>query len=857
MASLILPIDAILPHASAPFGVKARTLTALARGGFPVPAAYALSAEAAWRHFGQVLPAALHPHRLFASRDVDPRMLEEARDAVLGGSLDAEVADGLSAALRDLGGGPIAVRASSTAADVAAATASGLHTATLGVGSEREVHDAVRAAWTALFRMEVVPYASRVLRDQGGPPGVVLQAMIPARVSGVLFTAHPLTGTSTEMLLNAYAGPDGDSDTGDRAPDTYRIDKERGWVRDRVPGDVHARRMLDEHLLGRLIELGLRIEQHAGGPRRVHWAVDDSGLHVLDSREFLPQGIEPLPGRRRRASKRSSTDPVDVVWSRAFIGEVLPAAVSPLTWSLLRDFTGHGLRESLHAMGCNMPARADLLGNFRGRAYLSLTEVLGLAAQVPGLRAGVDQRVFDEAERQRLQQSVPRPGRASGGLRLARLAARFIPEQVALSGRVQAFSSMFDAEVERVRGVDLRVLPSVALDATLSDVHRLLDATAGLAITVHAGLLACVSPLRSTLEESRAAAPDQADQAPWQILVDDDGQPSVGELPRELARVADVVGADVTARAAALAGQGVDSMGSGEGGQAVRRLLARFGHLAPTAVEVAEPRLREHPELLLRGLALHVQASADGGQNPWTAGQRRAEAHRGRARARVDALRLSTRVGVEQLLGVARHFARMRARLLERLDVALALMREVAVDASRRIRLREPACGPDGAFLLTLGELHAALRGELGTVAPLLSLRREQGQREDALPSPPESFVGYPRPSIERMPTMLQGQPAGGGSAQGEVQVVASRADLASLRPGTILVLPSANLGVSPLFATASGVIVERGGMLSPASMLARQLGLPMAVHVRGALSHLRSGHRVRLDGDSGIVHIE
>src|SRR5689334_4379887 len=134
---LLRPIDALLPRASLAFGTKARNLAALVRAGFPVPAAHAMSSEIALRHYAQVLPEALQPAQLFASRRlVDgsapalrggapaAEAIAEARERVLAAPLPGDVVDALGrsfAALRAAMVDSLAVRSSSTAEDLSVA----------------------------------------------------------------------------------------------------------------------------------------------------------------------------------------------------------------------------------------------------------------------------------------------------------------------------------------------------------------------------------------------------------------------------------------------------------------------------------------------------------------------------------------------------------------------------------------------------------------------------------------------------------------------------------------------------------------------------------------------------------------
>jgi pyruvate,water dikinase len=74
------------------------------------------------------------------------------------------------------------------------------------------------------------------------------------------------------------------------------------------------------------------------------------------------------------------------------------------------------------------------------------------------------------------------------------------------------------------------------------------------------------------------------------------------------------------------------------------------------------------------------------------------------------------------------------------------------------------------------------------------------------------------------------------------------------MRRGAILVAPATDPSWTPLFTLASGVIVEVGGMLSHASTIAREYGLPALANVKNATKILRTGDRVRLDASAGVV---
>jgi pyruvate,water dikinase len=90
---------------------------------------------------------------------------------------------------------------------------------------------------------------------------------------------------------------------------------------------------------------------------------------------------------------------------------------------------------------------------------------------------------------------------------------------------------------------------------------------------------------------------------------------------------------------------------------------------------------------------------------------------------------------------------------------------------------------------------------------------------------------------------------------EGLVKVVRSASDDLRL-DGEILVTPRTDPGWVPLYPSVSGLLVERGSLLSHSAIVAREMGLPAIVGVAGLCRTLRSGMRVRMDGQAGTVEI-
>jgi pyruvate,water dikinase len=108
----------------------------------------------------------------------------------------------------------------------------------------------------------------------------------------------------------------------------------------------------------------------------------------------------------------------------------------------------------------------------------------------------------------------------------------------------------------------------------------------------------------------------------------------------------------------------------------------------------------------------------------------------------------------------------------------------------------------------------------------------------------------------QRRVAELSGRGAVPGTVQGRVKILSRPEDARGVEVGCVLVLASADIGSTLLFPQAGAMVVERGGLLSHAIVLAREFGLPAVIGVTGATSILRNGDLVSVDGDAGIVKL-
>src|SRR5690606_29076164 len=174
----------------------------------------------------------------------------------------------------------------------------------------------------------------------------------------------------------------------------------------------------------------------------------------------------------------------------------------------------------------------------------------------------------------------------------------------------------------------------------------------------------------------------------------------------------------------------------------------------------------------------------------------------------------------------------------------LRLVPALAEDWAQIKRGSSPLSAVHTVFFLTVDEIVHALRASSTDLAPLVRARRAELARDQARPDPPATFIGTP-PPVQLPPSggdVLRGTGASSGLVEGRARVLLSAAQMSELEPGEILVVHTTDVGWTPLFCVAAGVITELGGPLSHAAVVARELGVPSVVNVESVTRALRTG---------------
>ncbi|HEY1957742.1 MAG TPA: PEP/pyruvate-binding domain-containing protein [Polyangiaceae bacterium] len=849
-------------------GGKASRLAWLVKQGFAVPDAWVLPVDAFAAALRE-LPPACDPKQLLraAGGRAAHERAAEAREAILSAPLVRGLAVEIDELWRAEGSKSpwgFAVRSSSTCEDGSLVSMAGLAQSRLAVFGDEAIGRAIREVWASIASGRALGYlAAHGIRDAS--VAVVIQRMVRAEAAGVMFTKLPGARSRTrERVVNVGVGLGAPVVDGTATPDMLRLD-EKGRVIESLVADKTASLVvrdgalvssevenrtepaLSDARVRELAEIALRLERAEDIVWDVEFACDAERTWLVQAR--------PATGRGFPEGGDATT-----VWSAVNVGEALPGVATPMTWSVAGSFSEAGFRNAFATLGCRVPKSARLVGNVHGRFYLNLTEFMRIAAQVPWLdpRSLVELGGGSGAEEVAAQtHDVSHRGFYA---RLPMTASRLLKQQLRLDEDVRAFETWAERALKLHHALDLAILPDEGLARTVLDAQAMLERTGTVMLTCASSSLGSHVALKTLLARVSPIDADRLAQALTAGIRDlESARPAIG-----LMRVAVLAQAEPEAREAIdrETTTGLDAIPDGPTRRALVSFLELYGDRAVREPELSTPRWKEDPRPVLTMLRVALRGEARDSHRALEHARTQADAELQRVLDRMNALE---QTALRHLITRAQKAARLRERMRGWVTRVLGLIREVLLDGQRRLlrlmpeiqddeRMLAPGRAPS-VFFLTVEELVAALRNARTDLIPLLRLRRAEYARDVARPDPPVTFVGAPT-DVQAPPVsseVLRGTPASSGVVEARVRVLRS-ADMSAFQPGEVLVVRTTDVGWTPLFLMAAGVVTELGGALSHAAIVAREFGVPSVVNVPGVTRLLRTGDRVRLDGDQGTI---
>jgi phosphohistidine swiveling domain-containing protein len=770
-----------------------------------------------------------------------------------------------------LGGERLAVRSSALAEDGGAHSFAGQLESFLGPSSPEALLDAIERC-RASGRSERVLAYCEARGIAPGPVAVVVQRLIEGEASGVMFTRDP--EDPERVLISGGWGLGEGVVQGLVDCDTFRVDREGAVAAEVVEkpqamamargapalGEVPASRrfapVLTESMAARLAAMGRQLERDLGRPQDVEWTVDQGEIYLLQTRPIT--AAVPFGPR--------------LLWDNSNIVESYAGVTTPLTYSFARNAYSIVYKLFCEVMGVDGAViRANdamfrrMIGLIQGRVFYNLNSWYRVLTLLPGYqwnRAFMEQmmgvsEVADDQDAEASGSAWQR--RLKAAPRLVRLLGALAARVARLDRDVAAFHRHFNTVYRQHRDRDLSALTPTELVAVYSDLEQRLlwewttpivndfftmifhgvlrslcekwleDTDVVNTLLAGEGGLESTAPTLSLLRQSAAIRADPA------LLALFEGGASDAEVLAE---------ASALKAFASWLEHHIDAYGDRSGDE--------------LKLETTTPR--QDPPMVVGSLRALLRAAPMDPHTFGAAERQRREAAEAAALTKLTGLR-------RRLFAWVLDRARTSIRNRENLRFLRTRIFGLARDIFRALGDQMVDAGAltarDQIHYLTVEELLGWVDGTLifTDLEAMAALRAEEFKRWRELPAPDERFhtLGpVHRHNRFRAPGRVEGEGLSGipcypGVVEGPVAVIHDPADGAR-SAGRIMVTERTDPGWVPLFPGLAGLLVERGSALSHSAVVAREMGIPAVVGIRGLTAQVSDGDAVRMDGEAGTV---
>ncbi len=786
-------------------------------------------------------------------------------------------------------GAHVAVRSSAVGEDSADASFAGLHETLLFIREDSLLEAILRVQASARSERALIYRRERGLPDES-LIAVIVQQMIDSRTSGVVFTGNPTTGDVQEIVISSLfglgeglVGEGFDADTfivskRDLSFTTELADKseaivhdlERGFgTRRSVVADSKRASLSDAEVV-QLARAAIEIERAFGRTQDIEFAFDERGLAILQARPITTiHELGPAAGNAR-------------LWDNSNIVESFAGITSPMTFSVIRRAYTIVYRCFAEVMGIrpevvqeNRLVFENMLGLFRGNVYYNLMNWYAAVKLFPGFEynrafmesmMGVKESArFDDAPvqpltwRQRYFVELPA---------LFRLVSRSLLNFARIRKLGDQFLANFHEHYDRWSKIDFRSLKPHEL-MLLYDEFEQRVLWKWRAPIINDFFVMIFYGLLKKLATSWCG--DASGSLQNDLLTGEGGIESA-EPAKELLRLAAIARRDPPLRAALESDEALRLLRSDArfaGFQsAIDRYLELYGFRCMNELKLEELTLKDRPEVLITYIRNYLGATDE----QLDLAAREANEQTMRANAERRALSNLSPIKRSLFLFVLR-CARLGVKNRENMRFArtriFGLVREVVRAMGHHLTAARVIDAPEDVFYLGLEELWDFVKGTALTtdLRGLVALRKAEWARHRAEVPPDERFetfgMAYHRnrlkgravPVEAHADGLLHGTACSPGRLTNKVRVL--RSPDGDLRlSGEILVAERTDPGWVPLYPSISGLIIERGSILSHSAIVAREMGIPTIVGIRGITALLKDGDTVTMDGTAGTVEI-
>lgn len=764
-------------------------------------------------------------------------------------------------------GPPVAVRSSAVEEDRQGASFAGQYETVLNVVKEKDLFQAIKTCFTSQFSGKVQEYASRN-KISGDALGlaVLIQKQIRPEASGVLFTVNPVTGNDREMVVETVKGLGEPLVAGKVQPDRYLINGFSESIVEKVissgqvepstipdectPFKIKQRTdaLLDDKVLYDLIQMAVKIQVLYGCPQDIEWAVDEKGIHILQSRPITAMGYSGIEGEWTTADFRD--------------GGVSSEVVTPFMWSLYERVFESAMQSYLK--GIRLISRNHKIrwsNVFFGRPYWNVGGVKKALAGMPGF----NERNFDQdlgIEITYEGGGAVTPFKFQAVLRALGVLVSLERMYLRQKRTTQRVIEKFKRYEEEFKAKNLSNLKNEDLKALFEDLvhNRYFELETAYFKTVF-------NTANARLEFKAIFDKANKKGACFEYLpLITALRPLKPVIPLfELWNISRRVRNDPKAMRVLESGTTDKIFEHPTLGKTLKNFIKKYGHHSTRELDLRIPRWHEDPTFVIETLRSYAKLENEDDPQSHVANNRSIYKNEVEKLGRFfSGRRIIQKKYFMRKLENVRYYTWYKEEVRDWSTRVYGLIRGVSLEVGRRLTQRGILDQKDHIFYLScpevmmiLGDKNPDLRSIQKRIesnrAYMLSFRNFENPNE----------VGrrwqYQYEGIERRSgtgIIYQGIPCSSGKTTGVIRLIRNMDEVDKLRSGDILVTRFTDPGWTPLFPLISGVITETGGILSHAAVIAREYGVPAVLAVLNATSILEDGQSVILDGNKGEVKV-
>lgn len=865
-------------------GAKALSLARMDRIGLPVPPGFCVTAPAYRRH--------LKINNLISSISSTVKALRDASHADKKSALsdlrqtivDAPLADTLRQQIeyqyQTLHTKHVAVRSSATAEDLPGHSFAGQYDTYLGIDNFQKCIEAVKKCWASLWTQRAFDYRQNNGFDHTAVNmAVIVQTLIAADASGVLFTADPRYGPCGNIVIESCFGLGQALVSGKVTPDRFVIHRMKLWllfhtisekkiecVLDRdstvreqeVPNEKSITPSLGKKHIKKLAKLAQKVEARFGCPQDIEWAVSKSKIFLLQSRPIT--GFPP---------KRSWED--RQIWSNNPAKEVMPDVVTPSMFSMLLETIGEEFLEPIFRVLCCDRGDHPFFGLIAGRIYFNANLWGAVFRYLPGGRSvdfmegvGGHKGMQEMAERLRTAPDPDLPDIKFSLLRfILKIPLIIIGLLLNTPKKGRRIIAWISAENEKWSDLNVSNLSPEQIVTSCKqlrmDLRQLLNNFLYLLSMLTAFPLlhlVCAKWLDddgSCANKLLAGIGDMDDAVAgldlWRLAVDADADPHVRDLI-----LSDADWSEIEPELAQF-DSGKEFLKTWNG------FMQRHGHHCRAELEIYTPRWAETPDYILKLVRNYIAqiGKTDPVQNAADLTRRRRLLEQQCRKKLKNPLK---RMIFNHLLLRSQQGSVFRENVKSQVIKLVVSLRKMLLELGKKLADKGVLKNQDDIFFLRLVELESVAHGKADfDIRQVIADRRTDYDR-NSLIYPPDVIFGkfdpdkYVPDPVDTDVEKLIGLPVSPGVITGKARVILRADEDQQVLAGEILVAPFTDPGWTPYFVTAAAIVMDQGGILSHGSIVAREYGIPAVVNVGFATKIIKTGQNIEVDGNRGIVKI-